>query len=150
MGAEKGTGDADADVADAQADEDGAASDKLSAAAEEVFTALSLAAQVPLPQLRQAQLGGVLHLVHERLRAAEERHASHRVRTLARTMSAFLGVIRRPHLSKAKDSHKALPLLLGWSDLIDVDARGETHQGMSPESSPRSLVGPRLAQIVTT
>lgn len=98
-------------------------SPSLDAAAAQALAALCDAIGCPAPLLRRALAGDVCRRLHERLLAAEASHAPHRTCRLAHTLAACVCALPRPHLSAATDSHKLLPMLLGWSELLHPPAR---------------------------
>ena len=94
-------------------------------AARAVVEALGVAAGLPVARLRQRLHGDCCRLLHLRLLHAEAAAGStHRQRRLARALRRVVCAVGRPQLSKAPESHRLLPLLLRWSELLDPHARG--------------------------
>jgi len=93
-------------------------------AADAALEALAEAVGSAPTVLRRRMAGAVCRRLHEKLRAAEADNASYRARRLARALATSVCALPRPHLSGAADSHKLVPLLLGWADLTEPLARG--------------------------
>ncbi len=97
---------------------------ELNAAASELLDALADAADAPILQLRRERNGAICRILHEALRDAEAEYPPLRARRLVRALAASVCALPRPHLSRSTDSHKLIPLLLGWADeLIDPLSR---------------------------
>ena len=98
-------------------------SEAMAALAASAVDALASAAGEPVVRLRMATLGDECRLLHMQLELAEAARSTHRTRRVAAALGFAARSLRRPHLANASDSHKLLPLLLRWSELIDTAAR---------------------------
>jgi len=124
-GGDDGEGDGDGDGLYGGTASDPLESDAVREAASAVIEALGAAVGLAVPRLRQRLHGECCRLLHLRLLHAEAAAGStHRQRRLARTLRRVVCGVRRPQLSKAPESHRLLPLLLRWSELLDPVARG--------------------------
>ena len=90
---------------------------------ELAIVALAGVGRAPAHGLRQRNLGAVCRLLNAELTLAQAQRRSHRTRRLAAALSVAVTSLRRPHLGRASDAHKLLPLLLRWAALLDVAAR---------------------------
>ena len=125
---------------DAAHDHDPLESDAVREAADAVVEALGAAAGLPVARLRLRLHGECCRLLHLRLLHAEAAAGSaHRQRRLARALRSVVCAVGRPQLSKAPESHRLLPLLLRWSELLDPVAPSP-HSGVPP--SPHSGMTP--------
>ena len=77
-----------------------------------------------LPRLRAASMGNVCRFLNAELRRANALKIHHRTRRLTAALCHYITSVRLPHLGRATDAHKLLPLLLRWSrELLDPHAR---------------------------
>ena len=74
-------------------------------------------------RLRQRLSGDVMRATHDALLRVDTDHRAHATRRLVGALAHSITAVRAPALAKCRDSHKMLPLLLRWAEVLDPPSR---------------------------
>ena len=95
----------------------------VAAAAAAAVGALVAATGLDELRLRQRLSGDVMRATHDALLRVDTDHRAHATRRLVGALAHSITAVRAPALAKCRDSHKMLPLLLRWAEVLDPPSR---------------------------